>query len=123
MSTPKRYTLCVDFDGVLHSYDGKWGGHDVIEGEPVPGAIEWIEQITEDFDLAILTTRTFTIEGASAVRAWLRRYVSPEAMVFVKCVSHKPPALLYIDDRAWRFDGSNWPSREDVHRAIPWWKR
>lgn len=40
-------------------------------------------------------------------------------------VTHeKVPALVYIDDRGYRFDGSNFPSADDVHRQlIPWNKR
>lgn len=121
-AAPDRYTICVDFDGVLHQYDGKWGGHEVIPGEPVPGAIEWLEQTAEHFKVAVLTTRCFTFEGRMAVLQWLARYCSAEALEWITCPTTKPPALLYIDDRAWRFEGTNWPSRQDIHRAIPWWK-
>lgn len=32
----------------------------------------------------------------------------------------KPVALIYIDDRGYRFTGSNWPSKNDIHRLRPW---
>ena len=42
--TPKP-TLCVDFDGVIHSYISGWKGADVIPDPPVPGAIEALYRI------------------------------------------------------------------------------
>ena len=36
--------ICVDFDGVIHSYTSGWKGIDVIPDDPVPGAIEWLEE-------------------------------------------------------------------------------
>ena len=35
--------ICVDFDGVIHSYKSGWRGVAVIPDPPVPGAIEWLE--------------------------------------------------------------------------------
>ena len=34
----------------------------------------------------------------------------------------KPPAVLYIDDRAYRFTGSNWPSVDEIKSFQPWYK-
>lgn len=119
---PFRYTICVDFDGVLHQYDGDWQGHHVIPGDACPGAIEWLEEITQGFEVAILSTRGSTIDGLSAILDWVAERCSPNVMEHLRVVSIKPPALLYVDDRAWRFDGTNWPSKGDVHNALPWWK-
>src|SRR5690348_3599913 len=38
----KNPIICVDFDGVVHSYSSGWKGVSVIPDPPVPGAIEWI---------------------------------------------------------------------------------
>lgn len=118
-----RYTICVDFDGVLHQYDGDWQGHHIIPGDACPGAIEWLEEIAQSFEVAILSTRGSTSDGLVAILDWIERRCSSSVMEHLRVVSEKPPALLYIDDRAWRFEGDNWPTKADVHRAIPWWKK
>jgi hypothetical protein len=41
----------------------------------------------------------------------------------IKVTAKKPPALIYLDDRAVRFTGpGSFPSPEDIHRARPWHK-
>lgn len=34
--------LCVDFDGVIHSYASGWTKTDTVADDPVPGAIGWL---------------------------------------------------------------------------------
>jgi len=36
--------LCLDFDGVIHSYSSGWKGADVIPDPPVPGAFDFIRR-------------------------------------------------------------------------------
>ncbi len=43
-------------------------------------------------------------------------------MLHVTIGAAKPPALVYVDDRGWRFTGSNFPTVEEIHAAKPWWK-
>ncbi len=120
----KRWTVAVDVDGVLHQYDGNWQGAEVLNGLPVPGAIKWLEIITEEYDVAICSTRCATPEGCLAIKLWLQKHgISPLALSRITVEAGKPPALLYVDDRGWRFDGINWPLPEDVRDASPWWRR
>ena len=119
----KRWTVAVDVDGVLHSYVSGWQGADVLPDPPVPGAIEWLETISKDFDVAICSTRCETQEGCAAVQDYLLRHGLPESVLGSLTIrAGKPPALLYIDDRGWRFEGNNFPSVQDIHRARPWWQ-
>ncbi len=39
--------LCLDFDGVIHSYTSGWKGADVIPDPPVEGAMQFIWDATE----------------------------------------------------------------------------
>lgn len=118
MNEKKRYTVAVDCDGVLHSYTTPWSSADSLPDPPVPGAIEWLNEIVKHFDVVILTTRGDQEGGNEAVIAWLREhgYTGPDLLV----TSKKVPALVYIDDRAWRFEGDNFPTAQQVHEARPW---
>lgn len=124
----ERYTVAVDFDGVIHSYTSPWINAHTIPDPPVDGAILWLLTMVDRFDVVIFTTRAKTWRGRRAVRAWLKHhadvgmwYDTPAGAgierVFV--TDQKVPALVYIDDRAWRFEG-RFPTREEIHQARPW---
>ena len=48
-----KWTIAADCDGVLHSYVSGWQGADSLPDPPVPGAIEWLEDVTKHFEVAI----------------------------------------------------------------------
>src|SRR5262245_49078910 len=116
--TQKKPILCLDFDGVIHSYESGWKGADIIPDPPVPGAIEFIERATQHFTVMIFSSRSHQPGGINAMRAWLAREVVkvtevPNAQNLewfweIGWPEHKPPAFLTIDDRALRFTGK-WP--------------
>lgn len=113
----KRWTVAVDCDGVLHSYTSGWQGADQLPDPPVDGAIQWLNDIVDHFDVVILTTRGDQPGGNEAVMAYLREhgYDGPDLLV----TSHKVPALIYIDDRGYRFVG-RFPMAHEIHDARPW---
>lgn len=121
MSKPEgeRYTVAVDFDGVIHSYATPWERADIIPDPPVEGAIKWLLEIAKDFRVVIFTTRAKEPAGALAVRGWLR-------MHGIHCsedqiTAQKPAALIYLDDRAYRFEGpGTFPTAQQIHQARPW---
>jgi hypothetical protein len=118
----ERYTVAVDFDGVIHSYTSPWEEADIIPDPPVEGAIEWLLEIAKKFEVVIFTTRAKTVKGRMAVRGWLRMYGvhCQEEQV----TAEKPAALIYLDDRAYRFEGpGTYPTSEQIHAARPWNKR
>lgn len=117
MSDNRRYTIAVDFDGVLHSYTSGWQGIDVIPDPPVPGAIEWLTDISNVFDVVIFTTRGETRDGQEAVRRWLREWGWGGGRLEVTAL--KVGALVYVDDRGWRFDGT-FPTAAELMRVRPW---
>lgn len=95
--------LCLDFDGVLHSYTSKWVDVTTIPDPPVPNAVGFCWEAIEHFRVAVYSSRSETISGIEAMKAWMRRHDFPvEHMEFS---STKPPAFLTIDDRAYTFLG------------------
>ena len=112
--------LCVDFDGVLHSYTSGWKGAGVVSDPPVDGAIRWLTKAVKVFDVAIYSSRSKDPDGIAAMRGWL----SDNGLC--SCVlnqldfpTQKPPAFLTIDDRAVCFNGK-FDSPEDLIKFKPW---
>lgn len=106
--------LCLDFDGVIHSYEKGWQ-NGIIYGSVTPGFFEWAEEAAKLFKLVIYSSRSKTEEGTLAMGQWLieqRRawreaggmHTVPDALSF-EFAHEKPPAWLTIDDRAVQFTG------------------
>lgn len=63
--------LCLDFDGVLHSYTSGWKGAAVIPDLPVPGALEFLVGAMRCFDVHILSSRSNQWGGRGAMKRFL----------------------------------------------------
>lgn len=115
-------TICYDFDGVVHSYKQPWQGHNVIPDEPTPGAIKHLQAMLDsEFNVAIFSVRSEEEDGRLAIRNWLVKHgMSEEEAEKVELPTHKPKALLYIDDRAYLFNGENWPTLDFIRMFHPW---
>jgi hypothetical protein len=130
--TEFKPTICIDFDGVIHSYEKGWQDGSIY-GEVVRGFFEWVERVRNDFKLVIYSSRSKTDEGVMAMSLWLhekrnewikaggsRHPVEPLTFEFAH---EKPAAWLTIDDRCIRFDGS-WHNPllepEAMLRFKPW---
>ena len=97
-----KKTVVFDFDGVIHSYTSGWQGITTVSDPPVPGIKEAIDAIRlAGYEVAIVSTRTATPEGAKAVMDWIQT----NGIMVDRVCSEKPPAHVYIDDRAICFDG------------------
>lgn len=68
----KKPILCFDFDGVIHSYTSGWQGPRVISDPPVPGALEYLVEALEFFEVQIYSSRSRYIGGRWAMKRWLR---------------------------------------------------
>lgn len=66
--------LCLDFDGVLHSYTSGWQGARNIPDPPVPGALEFVARAPVDFRVHILSSRSHQWGGRRAMKRWLRHH-------------------------------------------------
>jgi hypothetical protein len=128
--------LCLDFDGVLHSYTSGWKGADVIPDPPVTGMVEFLEKAVKAFDVAIFSSRTNQTGGLFAMQNWLRKHVMEHfdctfagdpkdftralaLLDAIKWPTEKPAAMVTLDDRAITFTGT-WPSIESLKDFKPW---
>lgn len=101
----KNKTVCFDFDGVIHSYTSGWKGMAIIEDPPVEG-IECFMGVIKNlgYEILINSTRCATTLGYEAVKRYLNMYNIP----YDKICKDKPPANIYIDDRAIKFSPSRY---------------
>lgn len=112
-----KKTVVFDFDGVIHSYTSGWQGPAVIPDPPVPGIKEAIDEIRDaGYEVVVVSTRCATTEGQGAIRAWLIDHD-----IYVDAVKmRKPPAIVYIDDRAICFDGDAGTLITKIQAFKPW---
>lgn len=125
----RKPILCLDFDGVVHSYTSGWKGARNIPDDPTPGALEFMQDaLCAGWDVVIHSSRARYFGGISAMRAWLRRHTPEGAwyevmgmpqMEDVRFTRWKPSALVTIDDRAMTFTGQ-WPNLLDLKNFRPW---
>lgn len=108
-------TICLDFDGVLHSYVSGWRGETVIQDPPIHGTDRAVARLRERYRVVIHSARCGSPEGRAAVEAWLAQH----GIEVDEVCEHKPPAKVYIDDRGLRFDG-DW---DEVMRAVDAFRR
>lgn len=107
MAKRRRYSVAVDFDGVIHRYGKGW--HDgTIYDEPVAGAREALARIHRRYRVVIFTTRVNPDmdragEQRDRIEAWLARHDFRQGEHYDEITHVKPPALAYIDDRALHF--------------------
>jgi len=110
-------TICVDFDGVIHSYTSGWKGAAVIPDRPVPGAREAIEVLRlMGYAVKVSSARSGQLGGIEAVRAYL---VTHGIEVDEVC-EHKPPAIIYLDDRGVQFHGDWQRALKDIEAFECW---
>ena len=116
--------LCIDFDGVIHSYERGWQDG-AIYGTVTPGFCEWAEEAARLFELVIYSSRSRSREGVAAMQAWLaeqwRAHAPDRRMPRFAFAHEKPPAFLTIDDRAVQFRG-DWSELppERLRAFRPW---
>jgi phosphoglycolate phosphatase-like HAD superfamily hydrolase len=98
LENPSLPIVCVDLNGVLDSYTG-WKHADHWD-PPRTGADAFLKGLTErGFDVVIFTTRHHT-----QVRRWLRDH---GLLPYVSAITRrKPPAHVFVDDRAVCFRGN-----------------
>jgi len=82
--------LCLDFDGVLHSYKSGWQGARTISDNPVEGAIEFLVELIRDntFQIYVYSSRSKFIGGRRAMKSWIKKHFEKLVMAETPdCVS------------------------------------
>lgn len=133
----RRPILCLDFDGVIHSYTSGWQGAGRCDDRPVPGTYEFLCEAVRHFRVMIYSSRSRSLAGRRAMKAYMRfrfpgmavQYTpdGPRWVPVWKLVEFpwfKPSASVTIDDRALTFTGDwrDFPPTGLLHFK-PWNKR
>lgn len=116
-----KKTVVFDFDGVIHSYTSGWKGETCIPDPPVPGIKNALAGLHEEFEIVIVSTRCSTYEGIEAIQKWL--YHNGLAQYVDKVCKEKPPAIVYIDDRAICFDGDTKSLLSKIKTFKSWYQK
>lgn len=113
-------TVVFDFDGVIHQYVSPWKGNTLILDPPVPGIKDEISRIrAAGYQVIVVSSRCMSANGGKAIKDWLSKYKIEVDGV----MSSKPPALVYIDDRGYCFDGNPAGLLEYIENFVPWNRR
>lgn len=129
--------ICLDFDGVIHSYITPWRSAEIIPDGPTEGFFEWARAMLHSFKLVVHSSRFAHDDGspnqeaigaciiwlAEEFRIWceVTNNVGADFINQIKWSATKPPAFISIDDRCICFDG-DW-SKLTAHEIMafrPW---
>ena len=106
------FTIAVDFDGVIHSYDKGWGDGSIY-GKPLPECKRSLEKLRKlGAKIIIHSTRAVdrivcgerSVGQYAEMADWLDHHEIPYDEVWTG--QGKPFAHVYLDDRAMKFE--NW---------------
>jgi len=112
-------TICLDFDGVLHSYTSRWVVPELIPDPPVPGAVAFVQQLVANgWKVYVQSVRSGSEAGYNAICDWLGENGFPEHPL-IEVVAEKPRAWVYLDDRAMLFTGA-FPTLTELENFTPW---
>ena len=114
-------TICIDFDGVIHSFVQPWISATVIPDPAVYGAFDFIKRcIADGYTVAVFSSRSHQFRGIDAMKAWFIEHGLDETTLQqIQFPQEKPPAIIYIDDRGYRFIGE-WPTAHFLETFRPW---
>lgn len=120
--------VCVDFDGVVHSYVSGWQGAGIAADPPVEGAIDALRgYVSAKLKVAIHSARSAQADGIQTMYSYIDHYDAvdrnPLNLPLVDSLLfpvHKPAArYITIDDHGVPFDGT-FPSVEDIRSFWVW---
>lgn len=104
-----RPRLCIDFDDVIRSADGK-----LLEG-----ARESLTVLRDDFEIVIFSCRAGSDRSRGRIANWLRKH----GIEVDHITDRKVPAMIYLDDRALQFTGDWWQTLVQIREFETWNER
>jgi len=114
VTNDERRVVCVDLDGVLNTFD-EWRGPEFFHA-PRQGAHEFLKALHN----AGFRVVVFTVRWHEWVSAWLAEHGL--AQFVDEVTDRKPPAHVYVDDRAVCFRGDFDATLAEVRTFRPFWK-
>jgi hypothetical protein len=124
--------LCLDFDGVIHSYTSGWKGADVIPDPPVQGAVGFLLDASDHFRTAIFSARSNQPGGIEAMQMYIFDHLHDALLsgtadrVFnsLEWPAEKPAGCITICNHDIIFvfvsDLARWPSIDSLKSFKPW---
>ena len=116
---PNKPILCLDMDGVCHGYQSGWQGIDVLPDPPVPGLETFLREALQHFEVHIHSARSSEEIGRIAMMEWFKLHCGGLVTEHLHFPTHKPPAMVTLDDRAIQFRGT-WPDVQQLLAFQPW---
>lgn len=127
VKSSEREIACIGFEGVLYSAKTPFKHIEQLPDLPVEGAIEWLSNILQEYDVVINCHRSASMRGRAAVRKWLKKftphnmwynYKGRRGIIEVKVRCQKPKAVIYIDRQGYHFNGRDFPKLEEVNSFV-----
>ena len=108
-----KKTILIDLDGVLNTYTGKFDENFI---PPIrQGAKEFIQELSNDYEIKIFTTRNLLMASEWLINNELREYISDVTNV-------KVPSYLIIDDRCINFSGNSLDLKDKINNFKVWYR-
>jgi hypothetical protein len=102
---------------VIHSYTNPYNPYQL--DPPTEGAIAFLHEAVKKFHVVIYSTRAKDQQGCDTISRWLGRHGAPADL---QITDKKPIAIIFIDDRAWRFEGQ-FPTMDEIFAAATTWNK
>lgn len=137
--------IAVDLDGVIYP-GGAYRDAHIFDQPPREGALEWLADLVEaGHSVLVFTSRLSQEEGhpkykvacpmqvQDAFYDWLEEHACERARHFLlnsgldefdiaSPSDGKIGCDIYIDDRAYRYEGGPFPTAAELERVEPYWK-
>jgi hypothetical protein len=107
-------TIAIDFDGVINSYTSGWT-EGRLPDPPNPGALDFIREMRRtNHEVVIFSSRAKNGRAVAQIKRWLESFgLEATHTQAIRITNRKPPAVIYLDDRAVRFTGT-FPTAAEV---------